>query len=72
MLFLGPLVAVCGLLDVPRSIKDNYNYSLGSTVTITGCRNGATIQGEATHTCIRDNRGKLVWSPPVDVTCSGK
>ncbi|XP_041357710.1 sushi domain-containing protein 2-like [Gigantopelta aegis] len=61
---------VCGLLDVPRSIKDNYNYSRGSTVVVMGCRNGGTVEGEATHTCIKDDGGNLVWSPDVKGHCT--
>ena len=30
----------CGLLDIPFAIKDSYDYRVGSTVRVTGCREG--------------------------------
>ncbi|XP_067663868.1 uncharacterized protein [Haliotis asinina] len=60
----------CGLLDVPYSLKDNYNYNLNSTVTITGCRNMGLLRGETTYMCTRNDTGGLVWSPDITAECS--
>ncbi|XP_046579037.1 uncharacterized protein LOC124286646 [Haliotis rubra] len=60
----------CGLLNVPYSLKDNYNYNLNSTVTITGCRNMGLLRGETTYTCTRSDTGGLAWSPDVTAECS--
>lgn len=60
----------CGLLDVPQSIKSTYNYSLGNTVTLTGCRSG-TLIGTKEYTCVatgEDLNGQA-WSPGVSASC---
>lgn len=64
------IVRSCGLLDVPRSIKDNYNYSLGSTVTIQSCRIGH-VTGKTQYTCTDKGDGVQEWSPPVTASCQG-
>ncbi|XP_056013014.1 sushi domain-containing protein 2-like isoform X2 [Ostrea edulis] len=61
-------VRSCGLLAVPRSIKDNYNYSLGSTVTVESCRIGH-LTGRTQYTCTNEGQGSQVWSPPVNAAC---
>lgn len=58
----------CGLLSVPRSTKSSFNYSLGSTVRITGCRVG-TLQGQTDYTCT-DSGNSREWSPGVSASCS--
>lgn len=58
----------CGLLSVPRSTKTSFNYSLGNTVRITGCRVG-TLQGQTDYTCT-DIGNSREWSPGVSATCS--
>lgn len=64
------VVRSCGLLAVPRSIKDNYNYSLGSTVTVESCRIGH-LTGRTQYTCTNEGQGSQVWSPPVNAACQG-
>ena len=62
----------CGLLNVPQSIKSTYNYSLGNTVTLTGCRRG-TLEGTKEYTCVamgEDLNGQA-WSPEVSASCGG-
>eukprot|EP00105_Crassostrea_gigas_P014706 XP_011431480.1 PREDICTED: sushi domain-containing protein 2 isoform X1 [Crassostrea gigas] len=61
-------VRSCGLLDVPRSIKDSYNYSLGSTVTVESCRIGH-VTGKTQYTCTDKGDGVQEWSPPVTASC---
>lgn len=58
----------CGLLSVPRSTKSSFNYSLGSTVRVTGCRVG-TLQGQTDYTCT-DSGNSREWSPGVSASCS--
>ncbi|XP_060065924.1 sushi domain-containing protein 2-like [Ylistrum balloti] len=67
-LLLTP-VRSCGLLNVPRSTKSNYNYSLGSTVTVTGCRTGE-LQGESSYTCEATSNLSQAWSPSVSAVCT--
>ncbi|XP_061188229.1 sushi domain-containing protein 2-like [Saccostrea echinata] len=67
------LVRSCGLLDVPQSIKDNYNYSLGNTVVITGCRRGE-LTGEKVYKCTatgEENSYTQSWTPEVTASCEG-
>ncbi|XP_022320895.2 sushi domain-containing protein 2-like isoform X1 [Crassostrea virginica] len=61
-------VRSCGLLDVPRSVKDNYNYSLGSTVTVESCRIGH-LTGRTQYTCADKGGGSQEWSPSVTASC---
>ncbi|XP_061189248.1 sushi domain-containing protein 2-like [Saccostrea echinata] len=61
-------VRSCGLLNVPRSIKDNYNYSLGSTVTIQSCRIGR-FTGRSQYTCTDKGDGSQEWTPPITGSC---
>lgn len=58
----------CGLLSVPRSTKSSFNYSLGNTVRVTGCRVG-TLQGQTEYTCT-DSGNSREWSPGVSASCS--
>nr|XP_022326514.1 sushi domain-containing protein 2-like [Crassostrea virginica] len=58
----------CGLLSVPRSMKSSFNYSLGSTVSVTGCRVG-TLQGQTTYKCT-DSGNSQNWSPRITAVCS--
>lgn len=60
----------CGLLDVPMSIKSNYNYSLGNKVTLTGCRKG-TLSGTKEYTCVATGKDLSTqsWSPEVTASC---
>lgn len=58
----------CGLLSVPRSTKSSFNYSLGNTVRVTGCRVG-TLQGQTDYTCT-DSGNSREWSPGVSASCS--
>ncbi|XP_048243835.1 uncharacterized protein LOC124112947 [Haliotis rufescens] len=60
----------CGLLDVQYSMKDNYNYNLNNTVTITDCSNMGVLRGETTYTCTRGGTGGLGWSPDITAECS--
>ncbi|XP_021348303.1 sushi domain-containing protein 2-like isoform X1 [Mizuhopecten yessoensis] len=59
----------CGLLNVPRSTKSSYNYSLGSTVTVTGCRAG-DLAGDTTYSCEATSNNSQVWSPSVSAVCT--
>ncbi|XP_052245038.1 sushi domain-containing protein 2-like isoform X2 [Dreissena polymorpha] len=61
-------VRSCGILDVPRSRKTNYDYTLGTTTTITSCRVGQ-LQGTATYTCVETSNETQAWSPAVDAVC---
>ncbi|KAK3576417.1 hypothetical protein CHS0354_025178, partial [Potamilus streckersoni] len=65
--FLEP-VRSCGLLDVPRSIKSNYNYTLGTLTTITGCRTGP-LSGHTTYRCESTGNMTQQWMPGVSATC---
>lgn len=58
----------CGLLSVPRSTKSSFNYSLGNTVRVTGCRVG-TLQGQTDYTCT-DSGNSREWSPGVSASCT--
>ncbi|XP_052089797.1 sushi domain-containing protein 2-like [Mytilus californianus] len=67
--FLTP-VRNCGLLNVPKSIKSNTNYSLGQTVTIESCRQGQ-LQGDTmTYRCSATGDTTQTWSPLVNAKCS--
>ncbi|XP_060604750.1 sushi domain-containing protein 2-like [Ruditapes philippinarum] len=58
----------CGLLDVPRSKKSSYEYTIGTTTTVTECRSGS-LSGNTTYTCV-DNLGETqAWSPDVTAKC---
>ncbi|XP_052792972.1 sushi domain-containing protein 2-like [Mya arenaria] len=59
----------CGLLDVPRSKKSNYGYTVGTTTTITGCRVGE-LQGTSTYTCTATSNTTQQWKPAVEAVCS--
>ncbi|KAL3880389.1 hypothetical protein ACJMK2_032633 [Sinanodonta woodiana] len=65
--FLEP-VRSCGLLDVPRSIKSNYNYTLGTVTTITGCRTGP-LSGNTIYSCESTGNMTQQWTPGVSATC---
>lgn len=62
-------VRSCGLLNVPRSIKSNYEYTVGTVTTITGCRKGE-LSGESLYTCVETSNYTQNWSPAVTSTCS--
>ncbi|WAR00091.1 SUSD2-like protein, partial [Mya arenaria] len=62
-------VSSCGLLDVPRSKKSNYGYTVGTTTTITGCRVGE-LQGTSTYTCTATSNTTQQWTPTVEAVCS--
>ncbi|XP_033742451.1 sushi domain-containing protein 2-like isoform X2 [Pecten maximus] len=62
-------VRSCGLLNVPRSTKSNFNYSLGSMVTVTGCRTGQ-LQGDSAYTCEATSNITQTWSPSVSAVCA--
>lgn len=62
-------VRSCGLLNVPRSTKNSYNYSLGSSVTLTGCRTGS-LHGGTTYTCEATSNITQAWSPSIDAVCA--
>lgn len=66
------LERTCGLLNVPRSIKDNYNYKLGQTVTITGCKTGSLSGDDMTYTCTSTSNTTQSWSPSVTASCTGE
>jgi hypothetical protein len=64
-------VRSCGLLDVPRSKKSSYEYTIGTTTTVTECRSGS-LSGNTTYTCV-DNLGETqAWSPDVTAKCGIK
>ena len=65
------LVRSCGLLNVPRATKSNYDYVLGTTTSITGCREGS-LSGETTYTCVETSNITQAWSPSVSATCKRK
>ncbi|KAK3576419.1 hypothetical protein CHS0354_025181 [Potamilus streckersoni] len=65
--FLEP-VRSCGLLDVPRSIKSNYNYTLGTVTTITGCRTGH-LSSHTTYRCESTGNMTQQWMPGISATC---
>ncbi|XP_052283682.1 sushi domain-containing protein 2-like isoform X2 [Dreissena polymorpha] len=64
-------VRVCGLLDVPRSIKTNFDYTLGTTTTIASCRVGE-LKGTKTYECVATTNTTQEWSPTVDAVCEVK
>ncbi|XP_064609396.1 sushi domain-containing protein 2-like [Liolophura sinensis] len=66
--FLKP-VDTCGLLNVPYSKKDSYDYTADSTVHVTGCRLGLRLQGETTYTCDAESKQ---WQPEVTAKCEGQ
>ncbi|XP_046329110.2 sushi domain-containing protein 2-like isoform X1 [Haliotis rufescens] len=66
--FQRPVLS-CGLPDVTHASKDNYNYSVGNTVTLTGCRNGGSLSGDTTYVCSADF-GDPKWMPAVSAQCS--
>ncbi|XP_076446883.1 sushi domain-containing protein 2-like [Babylonia areolata] len=62
----------CGWLDVPLAVKDNINYTAGSTVRVTGCRQApggsGTLHGEPTiYTCVQNETEHLPFWDPYDV-----
>ncbi|XP_060564063.1 sushi domain-containing protein 2-like isoform X2 [Ruditapes philippinarum] len=61
-------VRSCGLLNVPRSKKSNYDYTIGTTTTITECRTGS-FSGTSTYTCEETSNVTQAWSPEVTATC---
>ncbi|KAJ8311226.1 hypothetical protein KUTeg_011222 [Tegillarca granosa] len=61
-------VRTCGYIDIPRSTKSSYNYTLGSTVEITGCRKGS-LKGPTTYTCEATSDNEQMWNPSVTATC---
>ena len=65
------IVRSCGLLNVPRATKSNYDYVLGTTTTITGCRTGS-LSGDTTYTCVEISNVSQAWSPQVTATCKRK
>ncbi|XP_067661506.1 sushi domain-containing protein 2-like isoform X2 [Haliotis asinina] len=66
--FQKPVLS-CGLLDVPYASKDNYNYSIGNTITVTDCRNGGDLSGDTTYVCSAEF-GDPKWTPSVSAQCS--
>ncbi|KAL5012737.1 hypothetical protein ScPMuIL_011288 [Solemya velum] len=62
-------VRSCGLLDVPYSTKDNTNYTLGSTVTVEGCRKGVLTGSPLTYECTAEGSENQQWSPSVSAKC---
>ncbi|XP_063413939.1 sushi domain-containing protein 2-like [Mytilus trossulus] len=67
--FLAP-VRTCGLLNIPKSIKSNTNYSLGQTVTIESCREGHLQGDDKTYRCSQTGKNTQTWSPSVNAKCS--
>ena len=61
----------CRLLDVPRSVKSNFNYKLNSTVVIEGCRVGMRRGGVYNYTCTSTGKSTQEWKPSVTATCIG-
>lgn len=61
-------VRTCGHIGVPRSTKSSFNYTLGSTVEITGCRKGS-LKGPTTYTCEATSDNEQMWNPSVTATC---
>ncbi|XP_053399387.1 sushi domain-containing protein 2-like isoform X2 [Mercenaria mercenaria] len=61
-------VRSCGLLNVPRSKKSNYGYTIGTTTTITECRTGS-LSGTRSYTCVETSNVTQEWSPAVTATC---
>lgn len=59
----------CGLLYVPYSEKDSYDYMVDSTVHVTGCRLGLELHGETTYTCDAETKR---WQPEVTAKCEGQ
>lgn len=64
-------VRSCGLLNVPRSKKSNYGYTIGTKTTITECRTGS-LSGSTTYTCVATSNETQQWSPEVTATCDVK
>lgn len=64
-------VRSCGLLDVPRSTKSDYGYTIGVQTTITGCRVGH-LEGTSTYRCVETSNVTQEWSPAVTAVCAGK
>ncbi|XP_060604753.1 sushi domain-containing protein 2-like isoform X2 [Ruditapes philippinarum] len=58
----------CGLLDVPRSKKSSYEYTIGTTTTVTECRSGS-LSGNTTYTCVYTSSVTQAWSPDVTAKC---
>ncbi|XP_060564061.1 sushi domain-containing protein 2-like [Ruditapes philippinarum] len=58
----------CGLLDVPRSKKSSYEYTIGTTTTVTECKSGS-LSGHTTYTCVETSDGTQAWSPDVTAKC---
>lgn len=63
-------VRSCGLLNVPRSTKSSYEYTVGTETTITGCRKG-NLEGTTTYTCVETSNVTQEWSPAVTAVCAG-
>ncbi|XP_045204399.2 sushi domain-containing protein 2-like [Mercenaria mercenaria] len=61
-------VRSCGLLNVPRSEKSNYRYTIGTNTTIIGCRTGS-LSGTRSYTCLETSNVTQEWSPAVTATC---
>lgn len=67
-------VKTCGWLNIPNSVKkEPYSYTVGSTVTITGCKSGYVLEGQTrTYTCNAGASGAAPsWTPAVDIKCKG-
>ncbi|XP_064636548.1 uncharacterized protein K03H1.5-like [Lineus longissimus] len=61
-------IQTCGLLKVKNGLKDNYNYSIGNKVKITGCRDGHRFEGERDYECVKV-RDVLQWIPQKTARC---
>ncbi|KAK6178739.1 hypothetical protein SNE40_011254 [Patella caerulea] len=62
-------VESCGLLDVPRSIKNSYNYGIGSKINIDGCRKGYLTGETTSYMCTRKGNNTNVWEPEISAMC---
>ncbi|KAK3758328.1 hypothetical protein RRG08_004149 [Elysia crispata] len=51
----------CGLPEVGRNaVMDKYDFSVGSTITVTGCGKGMSFRGTEKYRCVREPKSEAV------------
>ncbi|KAK3099236.1 hypothetical protein FSP39_001361 [Pinctada imbricata] len=63
-------VQSCSAFDVKNSVKNSRNYTVGSSVTITGCKDGYNLNyGSHKYVCLATSASQQIWTPRIQSQC---